>query len=297
MYLAIDIGGTWTKFGYYKKDGQLLVKDKFLTVTNDIDSFYQTIDVLVINKGVEALALSMPGLIDSESGLIESITLLPFLKGVNIKEDLQRRYGISVSVENDAKCAALGEMWHGSLHGVKNALMMVLGSGIGATIILDGKIYKSTRNKAGEIGSILMPLDMQYQSMTNFGKNNSANAFFNTCNNILGDTKEGTEIFDCLKSNEELQESFIIYCRQIAFMIYNLDYILDLDVVSIGGGISEQPLLIHTIQLEFNNLRANYQEDLHAPNIVASHYKNDANLLGALFHYLIRYENIISEIC
>lgn len=69
-------------------------------------------------------------------------------------------------------------------------------------------------------------------------------------------------------------------------MIYNLDYILDLDVVCIGGGISQQSILIETIQEEFILLRNQYKEDQHAPTIVSCLYHNKANLLGALYHLL-----------
>ena len=69
-------------------------------------------------------------------------------------------------------------------------------------------------------------------------------------------------------------------------MIYNLDYILDLDVVCIGGGISEQDLFINTIQNEFSKLREQYKEDEHEPYITNCMYHNEANLLGALYHHL-----------
>lgn len=297
MYLVLDIGGTWTKFGYYKKDGQLLVKDKYPTITTTLDDFYDSIEPLIINKGVEGIAISMPGLLDATSGMIEAITLLPFLANHNIIEDLQKRYHIPVSVENDAKCAALGEMWQGSLHGVKNGVMMVIGSGIGATIILDGKIYKGSRNKAGEIGSVLMPLDTSYNVMTNFGRNNSANALFTKINTALDTHQKGEDIFKEVLNNAISKDLFVTYCRQIAFMIYNLDYILDLDVVSIGGGISEQPLFIETVQEQFREIRKAYKEDNHEPNIRVSKFHNDANLLGALYYYLMRYENGLKSIC
>lgn len=291
MYLVLDIGGTWTKFGYLKKDGKWIGKDKYKTITSTLEEFYASIDRLVIDKGIEGLAISMPGLLDATSGMIQAITLLPFLVGHNIIEELQTRYHIPVSVENDAKCAALGEMWQGSLQGVKNGIMIVIGSGIGATIILDGKIYKGSRNKAGEIGSVLMPLDNSYTTMTNFGRNNSANALFNQLDEVLQDTKDGKEWFSIIEKNLIAKDILNMYCRKIAFMIYNLDYILDLDVVSIGGGISEQPLFIQTVKEQFQALRNAYKEDNHEPMICTSTFYNDANILGALYHYLNCYEN------
>lgn len=285
MYLVIDIGGTWIKYGYYNENGESINNSKYKTEKTSLDMFYHTIEQLVI-KEVKGIAISMPGLLDSSTGKVHAITLLPFLVGHNIKEELQKRIGVPVSVENDAKCATLGEMWKGSMQKVNNGLMIVLGSGIGATIVINGKIYKSVHHKAGEIGSILMPEDLEYKTMTNFGRHNNANALIHTISKEIGCKEEGNIVFNEILVNSKAKEIFRLYCRQIAFMIYNLDYILDLDTVSIGGGISEQPLLITTLQEEFEKLRTQYQEDIHCPCIVSSCLHNEANLLGALYHHL-----------
>lgn len=285
MYCVIDIGGTYTKYGYFTKEGNCLEKNKFSTIKTNREEFYQKI-VTLISDDVEGLAISMPGIIDSHSGMIHAITLLPFLAHHNIIHDLHEYINIPISIENDAKCATLGEMWKGSLKDVCNGMMIVIGSGIGGTLVMNHQIVSSPRYKAGEIGSLLMPLDNTYQNMTNFGRNNNANTLIQTLNQFLSASFDGETVFKHIKDNEQANKTFKLYCRQIAFMIYNFDYLLDLDVVSIGGGISEQPLLLQTIQHEYLQLRKQYEEDQHFPQIVSSMYNNDANLLGALYHYL-----------
>ena len=285
MYLVIDIGGTYTKYGYYDVDGTCQYSHKYPTVKSNIEEFYLKIKKL-IQPQIQGIAISMPGLLDSQSGYVEAITLLPFLAQHNIKEELMNLTQLPVSVENDAKCATLGEMWKGSLKDAQNALMMVLGSGIGGTIILDGHILSSPRHKAGEIGSILVPTDKFYNSMTNFGHHNNANALIQKISQVLNCDQNGEYIFKHILDNQETKDIFEQYCREIAFTIYNLDYILDLDVVCIGGGISEQDLLISTIQQQFSLLRNQYKEDNHEPIIKSCTYKNEANLLGALAHHI-----------
>ena len=285
MYLVIDIGGTYTKYGYYQKDGHCLKKSKIPTVKTNLADFYNSLTSL-IKDDVVGIAISMPGIIESQTGYVHAITLLPFLANHSLKQELEDITHLPVSIENDAKCAALGEMWKGSLQNAHNALMIVFGSGIGGTLILDGKIYNSHRHKAGEIGSILMNTDDTYRVMTNFGKNNSANALITSMSQMMGCLEDGQVVFEKIHDHPTAYQHFLKYCRQIAFMIYNLDYILDLDVVCIGGGISEQPILITTIQQEFQKLRQQYQEDEHQPIITACHYYNDANLLGALKNHI-----------
>lgn len=284
MYLVIDIGGTYTKYGYYHQNGECLQHNKYKTIKTNLDDFYNKI--VSLSQNVNAIAISMPGLIDNQTGMIHNITLLPFLNKHNIKEELEQRTKLKVSVENDDKCATLGEMWKGNLKNIQNGLFIILGSGIGGTIIFNGKILTSPHHKVGEIGSILMPLDTNYQQMTNFGANNNANQLIHQISQQTHCLKDGYTTFEMIKKDKNAKEIFKTYCRQIAFMIYNLDYILDLDVVCLGGGISEQNILIETIQEEFISLRTQYKEDCHEPIITACKHHNEANLLGALYHHL-----------
>ena len=285
LYLVIDIGGTYMKYGYYQENGEIQRKGKIPTIKTNIEEFYEMI-LSLVEKNIDGIALSMPGLINSQTGYVHAITLLPFLQGHNVKRELEDLSHIHVTVENDAKCAALGELWKGRFQNISNGLFLVLGSGIGGTIIINGEIVRGPRFKAGEIGSLLMPLDVNYQKMINFGKNNNANQLFYHISQKYNCKNDGKIVFDFIKKNKDAYHDFEVYCRQIAFMIYNLDYILDLDVVVIGGGISEQPLLISTIQQEYIKLRNEYEEDEHMPQISDCYLHNDANLLGALYHYL-----------
>lgn len=285
MYLAIDIGGTYIKYGYYHQDGQCEYQDKIKTIKSDINAFYDSL-LLLKKEHIKGVAISMPGLIDSQSGYVYAITLLPFLTNHNVKEELEELFKLPVTIENDAKCATLGEMWKGNLQNVNNGLLIVFGSGIGGTLIIDGKIVNSPHHKAGEIGSILMPLDLHYQHMTNFGRHNNANAIIHSIAEEMNCEESGDKVFHLIQTNQQAKKIFEQYCLEVAFMIYNLDYILDLDVVCIGGGISEQKIFIQTIQEQFKKLRMSYKEDEHEPNITSCLYHNNANLLGALYHHM-----------
>lgn len=285
MYLAIDIGGTYIKYGYYQQDGQCEYQDKIKTIKSDINAFYDSL-LLLKKEQIKGVAISMPGLIDSQSGYVHAITLLPFLTNHNVKDELEELFKLPVTIENDAKCATLGEMWKGNLQNVNNGLLMVFGSGIGGTLIIDGKIVNSPHHKAGEIGSILMPLDLHYQHMTNFGRHNNANAIIHRIAEEMNCEESGDKVFHLIQTNQQAKKIFEQYCLEVAFMIYNLDYILDLDVVCIGGGISEQKIFIQTIQEQFKKLRMSYKEDEHEPHITSCLYHNNANLLGALYHHM-----------
>lgn len=287
MYLALDVGGTFVKFAYMNRDGTIVKQGKFPTITDDLEAFCQEIEN-VLPEHCQGIALSCPGVIDSTTGLIRVVTLLPCLNGVNIKEVLEARLHVAVSVENDAKCAALAEIWKGSLQGQQSALMMVLGSGIGGAVIIDGKLYKGERSKAGELGSFICDFDETEMSGVSFGRKNSAVWLNRDIAQALHlESEDGQLVFEYINQRQpEAWRIFENYCRHIAMVIFNVDYVLDLDCIAIGGGISEQPILIETIQTAFKQLRDRYKEDDHDPQIVVCEFKNDANLIGAMAHFI-----------
>lgn len=287
MYLALDIGGTFVKYAYMDKDGNMLQQGKYPTITDDLEAFCLEIEKVLPND-CQGIAISSPGVIDSDTGLIRVVTLLPCLNGVNVKELLQERFHVPVSVENDAKCAALAEIWKGSLKGKATALMMVLGSGIGGAIIIDGKLYKGQRSKAGELGSFICDFDPKEATGVSFGRKNSAVWLNRDIAQALKlNTEDGEEIFKYINAKEPTAwQIFEAYCNNIAMTLFNVDYVLDLDCIAIGGGISAQPILLETIQKAFMDLRNRYKEDDHDPEIVVCAFKNDANLIGAMAHFV-----------
>lgn len=296
MYLAIDIGGTFVKYAYMDHNGQILDQGKYPTQTQDLALFYQAMDQIIPDE-LAGIAISSPGVIDSDTGLIRVVTLLPCLNGVNLKEDLEARYHVPVSVENDAKCAALAEIWKGSLKGASSALMMVLGSGIGGAVVIDGQLYKGQRAKAGELGSILCDCQDDTGAAVTFGRKNSAVWLNRDIASALHlDRDDGELVFEYIQAKDPIAwPIFEKYCRRIAMVIFNADYLLDLDCIAIGGGISNQPILIETIQEAFKQMREQYKEDDHDPVIKVCQFKNDANLIGAMAHFVSQQGDLLTK--
>lgn len=288
MYLALDIGGTFVKYAWMEKDGTMLNQGQIATITDDLEAFYASLLPIAAQHTLQGIAISSPGVIDSQSGLIRVVTLIPCLNGVNIKKDLEARLGVPVSVENDAKCAALAELWKGAVQSYPTSLIAVLGSGIGGAVIIDGKLYKGLRSKAGEIGTILCDFDPGTQKAVTFGRKNSAVWLVRDMAKALGlDHEDGREIFEYVKQQDpRVYPLFEEYCWNLAMVLFNIDYVLDLDCIALGGGISAQDILIEKVQECFMQLRSQYKEDDHDPVIVRCAFKNEANLLGAVYHFL-----------
>lgn len=106
-YLCIDVGGTSMKIGLIDEEGNILKTDSIKT-PETLEGMYQAMcDVFHQYDNVQGLALSMPGAVDSEAGIIGGSSALDYIHGPCIKRDLQERLKVPVEMENDANCAAL----------------------------------------------------------------------------------------------------------------------------------------------------------------------------------------------
>ena len=165
--IGLDIGGTKCAVIYGETDGNnLTIIDKtgFPTETNlglnhTLEAIYRNID-LIINKHkldpkeIKAIGVSCGGPLDSKTGVIMSPPNLPGWDNVPLVKLLTGRYGVSAGVQNDANACALAEWKFGAGKGTENMIFMTFGTGLGAGLIINGKLYAGTNDMAGEVGHI-----------------------------------------------------------------------------------------------------------------------------------------------
>ena len=114
-YLVFDWGGTFLKYAVMNEETEILeqgrvpapsrygTKEEFLAVIDSVVNPYR--------ERISGIAVSSPGILDSDQGIIQVVGVFPYLNGFRLKEELQERYGMPVSLENDGKSAALAEIW------------------------------------------------------------------------------------------------------------------------------------------------------------------------------------------
>ena len=138
------------------ESGDILEKGSMKTKGDNIDSFIESIGKVVDSykekNEVFGLACSSPGAVDVKTGFIWGGSAIPCIHGPNIKELLEKRCGLEVSIENDANCAGLAEGWLGSAKGVENYACIVIGTGIGGCIVINGRILRGKHLHGGEFG-------------------------------------------------------------------------------------------------------------------------------------------------
>ncbi|MDT0305703.1 ROK family transcriptional regulator [Streptomyces sp. DSM 44917] len=105
---------------------------------------------------VVGIGLGVPGPIDQETGALGSTAILPGWQGTNPREELAARTGVPVHVDNDANLGALGELVWGSGRGCRDLAYIKVASGVGAGLVIDGRIYRGPGGTAGEIGHVTL---------------------------------------------------------------------------------------------------------------------------------------------
>ncbi|MEE1941144.1 ROK family transcriptional regulator [Streptomyces sp. TRM 70361] len=105
---------------------------------------------------VIGIGLGVPGPIDVETGALGSTAILPGWVGANPREEMSARLGVTVHVDNDANLGALGELVWGSGRGARDLAYIKVASGVGAGLVIDGRIYRGPGGTAGEIGHITL---------------------------------------------------------------------------------------------------------------------------------------------
>lgn len=296
-YLSIDVGGTFIKYGLIDHSGNFIKKWKLPSTKNIIDFKAQIKNqIQKLEPQIKGIAMSCPGKINSIQGLIETGGSLTYLANFEIKKWINTFTLLSFAIINDGKAAVLAEWWIGELKGVENAAAIVLGTGVGGGLILDNQLYQGPHFQAGELSFLIHSID-ENNIPISFGMRGSAVNFINTSAKMLHLSQNDFEgVFEAitLGANEPLNTHFNQYCRDIAQLVINLQSTLDLEKVVIGGGISEQDILLQRIIVHYHELRSKVlwlPETFEIIEIKACAYRNSANLLGALYQLFLELDN------
>lgn len=158
--IGVDLGGTNLRAAAVGQDGALLAKAGGKTSLKQgrdavIEDIVHAIRELRAEFGHDSLAgvgVAVPGFIDIPNGLIVGSNNLPQFEGFPVRDDISRRLGAPVILENDANAAALGEKWLGAGRDVDDLVLLTLGTGIGGGIVSGGRILHGALGMAGEFG-------------------------------------------------------------------------------------------------------------------------------------------------
>ncbi len=166
VYLGIDIGGTKCALVLGDTQGEVLEKVRFETVDRDgtLACIFEAAEQLISRakaqgNTVKAIGVSCGGPLDSRAGLIQSPPNLPDWDNVPILQMLRERFGLPCALCNDANACALAEYRFGAGKGCESMVFLTFGTGMGAGLVLGGKLYVGANDNAGEVGHVRLAPD------------------------------------------------------------------------------------------------------------------------------------------
>ena len=290
MYFVMDVGGNYIKSGRVNDQGDLIETFPSVKTPLNLSAFEEALEKVLssLDEKDKGIAISHTGIVDDDRGVLVFNGSLPFLKGYPYREKLQQQYQKKINLINDGQAAVIAEHQLGALKGVANGLALTLGTGLALGIIIDHKLYKGSHNVAGEV-SFILP---EY-SATPLVRQGGVFNFVRPANHLLDckDENDAENVFKAIRANHQpVINLFNDYCRVIATLIYNLHLVFDVERIAIGGGISNEPLMIEGIRKAYHALYENhpsfvFREEIFEPvPLTTCHFKNGANLLGAYLY-------------
>jgi len=311
LVIGIDIGGSHIGAAVINIGGEILhsiFKDVVWGDTDkniiQIESMIEEILVSVEKENGKLLGASIgiPGIVESETGVIR---LAPSMNWIDfpLLDKLKKRFKFPISIENDVNLSVLGEHWYGGGIGVENLIMVAIGTGIGAGLVLNGSLYRGHHESSGEVGYILPSIQFLDNKYPGFGALESvasgkgiadiARAYVDSSKTNHAERKwEAADVFEAARNGEKWALEITSQTSEyLGLAITNIAACFDPEVIIIGGGISNAfDLLIEPIKERIAGVIPN------VPRIICSQLKEKAVLLGSVVSIVkkvMRYSVII----
>jgi glucokinase len=189
-----------------------------------LEDVYFIIDKL-IDKETKAIGIGVPSVVDVEQGIVYDVQHIPSWKEVHLKQILEERYKITVFVNNDANCFALGEHYFGKGKGFKEMVGLTIGTGLGAGIIINNQLYAGPNCGAGEFGCVDY-LDNNFEFYC-------SGSFFQ---NVYG--LNGVDVFnDAQKGDKKALKLYAELGSHLGNAIKLIMYTYDPELIILGGSV------------------------------------------------------------
>lgn len=285
--LTVDIDGTYIRYACMDEFMNISKRGKIFTPQEGRKALIETVGRLFDVMGdVEGIAVSMPGIIDSEKGYCAMGGALRYNDDFYFRDALYERCKTKIYVENNAKCAAMAEAAVGSLADVEDSFLLIFSTMIGGACIRDHKLYKGKHFAAGEVSYTIINTIDKLKDENLWGRSFGIPKLlqhYAALKELDIETVDLLTIFDAVQNSEpEAVSCLQWYTKEIAVRIFNLQTVLDVERFSIGGELAKYPAFMESLRVHLEKLYSECPFKLPQAQIVASKFYHDANLIGAL---------------
>ena len=301
MYkFGVDVGGTTVKIGLFSGDGKLEEKYEIATDKSDqgapiIEHIAAKLDEIMAEKSYGLLdcmgvGIGLPGPVDR--GMILGCVNLGWGIFSIVEEFSKAFHNVPVYAGNDANTAALGEYVAGAGKGIKNMIMVTLGTGVGGGIIIDGRILEGANGGAGEIGHI--PVNPQEQDICGCGKKGCLEQYASATgivriaeklrkengNTALPAGCTAKQVFDYAKEGDELAMQAVEELgRYLGLALASCACVLNPEGIVIGGGVSRAGKIL--LDVTEKNFQTYVFKPCRNVKFCLAELGNDAGIYGA----------------
>ena len=294
MLLGIDIGGTTVKTGIVTSQGKILEREIFDTHSWDssaslfISKLGQVIKAVMEKHDISGIGIGLPGLLGKDR--LSTITLenIPVLNYCDFVPKLQKYLNtdLPINIENDAKCAALGELYFGNDKELNSYLMVTLGTGVGGGLIIDKKIFIGVNGNATEVGHIpirkgkTLEEYIGLEHLISYAKEKLEEPEYkDSILKTMEITPKG--MFNAAQQGDKLSLHIFDFIGEcLSQMFVGVMRLLDINTFVLGGGVSGAFEFIEPSIIKYlsKDIETYYMDDL---KIIKASLSNDAGILGA----------------
>jgi len=226
--LGIDLGGTNIRGGLVTENSLSSVVSQRVTSDGSVEEVLQEFFMItdkLFNNSIKAIGIGVPGLVDTEKGIVYDVVNIPSWKEVPLGRLIQERYNVPAYINNDANCFALGEFYFGKGKGADAMVGLTIGTGLGSGIILNKKLYEGKHGGAGEFGMIdYLDKYVEYYASGQFFQN-----VYQT---------DGETVFErAEKGDKEAISMYAEMGTHLGNAIKTVLYAVDVDLIVLGGSV------------------------------------------------------------
>ena len=308
--LGVDVGATVVKAALVKTNGEIASKvasfstKKFISKKAFINRMIKQMEQLITDnrlssRNLAGAGIGLPGRVDYRNGIVHDLTNIKGWREIPLRKILHKKFSFPTYIDNDANAFACGQLRWGAACGVKNAICVTLGSGVGGGLIIDGEVYRGSNYSAGEIGHICIDTD---GPKCGCGSNGCLEAFLGNTyiiNRVKEQIKKGKKTSLISMVNGKLSaitpelidkaangnDGFAIKVWKdtgtyLGIGLSGLVNVLNPEKIIIGGGISKAGSFIFT-PLKKELARRTMKQHLKVLSVVRAKFVDEAGIIGA----------------
>jgi glucokinase len=293
--IGVDLGGTNLRAAAISRDGKMLNKIAGSTPTSagrtavveDMVRAIETLEAGLSGQKLAGVGVGVPGFIQMDKGIVVGAPNLPAFDNYPVRDEIEKRLGARVILENDANAAALGERWMGAGCGIDDLVLLTLGTGVGGGIVSGGKLLRGFLGMAGEIGHVTISPNGYPCGCGNTGcaeKYASATAVSAMARLLnLGHDLSAEDVFNLAKGgNERARMIYSTVGTSLGILLAYLINTFNFPLYLLGGGMTGAWDLFHPPLLaELERRSFIYRKN--PPRIERATLGGDAGLFGAAY--------------